>query len=291
MAAVGSVLGFVVLWETLRLLGLSQDFECVSCLDLRNTGPDCLGEACVVGPFGVCGVEEDLVKGEEEFPGTHLLGSTLFRGSFGNSLAQFGGRWSDLRWRVLQSWWCLVQSRAIPLRRMSRVQIPGSRLGPDKPRPRSVGLDRWSLISFSSKMSRTRQSLWTSGYVLPARYSGKLIRSEATASEVHHSRSFGTLPCSSFSGCKSVPTREARNAVRIFGNGDVESCEVSRNRGQGVVQWRHNGVRRRWDGVLKLLLNQGVSHRIALDVPRALNSCHALQGRGKFGCCCCHRRE
>ena len=34
------------------LLGLSQDFECVSCLDLRNTGPDCLGEACVVGPFG-----------------------------------------------------------------------------------------------------------------------------------------------------------------------------------------------------------------------------------------------
>ena len=34
------------------LLGLLQDFKCVSRLGLRNTGPDCLGGACVVGPFG-----------------------------------------------------------------------------------------------------------------------------------------------------------------------------------------------------------------------------------------------
>ena len=81
--------------------------------------------------------------------------------------------------------------------------------------------------------------------VLPSGDSSKLIWSEATASEVHHSRSFGALPCSSFSGCDSVPTREARSTVRILGNGDVEGCEVSRNKGQGVIRLRHVDVRRR----------------------------------------------
>ena len=42
--------------------------------------------------------------------------------------------------------------------------------------------------------------------VLPSGDSSELVWSEATASEVHHSCSFGSLPCSSFSGCNSVPT-------------------------------------------------------------------------------------
>ena len=48
-------------------------------------------------------------------------------------------------------------------------------------------------------------------YVLPSGDSGKFIRSEATASEVHHSRPFDAFPCSSFSGGYSVPTRETRS--------------------------------------------------------------------------------
>ena len=67
--------------------------------------------------------------------------------------------------------------------------------------------------------------------VLPSRDSSEFVWSEATASEVHHSRSFGSLPCSSFSGCDSVPTSEARSTVRILRNGDAVGCEVSRNRG------------------------------------------------------------
>ena len=55
-----------------------------------------------------------------------------------------------------------------------------------------------------------------------------------------------------FSGCNSVPTREALSTVRILGNGDVESCEVSRNRGEGVIRWRHVDVRRRRVGMLLL---------------------------------------
>ena len=85
------------------LLGSSEDCKHVSSLDLRNTGPDCLGTA--VNCWSVCcprgGVEEHLVKGEEELPSAHLLGASFFSGNFGNSFPRSGHHWPHLHGHVL----------------------------------------------------------------------------------------------------------------------------------------------------------------------------------------------
>ena len=53
----------------------------------------------------------------------------------------------------------------------------------------------------------------------------------------------GSLPCSSFSGCNSAPTCEARYTVRILRNGGAVGCEV--------IRWRHVNVQSRRIGMLQ----------------------------------------
>ena len=195
-------------------------------------------------------MEEHPVQGEEEFPGTHLLWSSLFSSSFGNSLAQSGNRWSDLHRHVFDR--CGVLCSLVPFHfvKCPKFGFQGYVLGQI-----ICNLGLWDWIAGFDLLliiNITHQAVPLDiRNVLPSRDSSEFVWSEATASEVHHTCSFGALPCSSFSGCNSVPTSEARSTVRILRNGDAVGCEVSRNRGQGVIRWRHVNVQSRRIGMLQ----------------------------------------
>ena len=147
----------------------------------------------------------------------------------------------DLHWNVLDRGGVLCGLVPIHFVECPEFRFQGHVLG-----QASLDLGRWGRIAgFDLPLIENVASQAVAldiRYVLPGGDSGKLMRSEATASEVHNSRSFGSLPCSSFSGGDSVPTRETRSTVRILENGDVESgshpvasCGCPEEEGQDVA--------------------------------------------------------
>ena len=234
LLSVGSVLAVGT-----SLLGSSEDFEHVSGLDLRNTGPDCLGKTSMVCcPRGE-GWKSILSGETKSFQARTCRGPVSSVATFSTyslSLATIGLTCTCTYLMVVVS--CVVSRQFIS----SRVPSSNSRVASWAALSSSSigGSGSCSLRCFSSYMSRTRQSVCRSDTSCHPLTSANFLGCKAKASEEHHSCTLGTSPCSSFSGCNSIPTGEARHTVGW--SGDVVCCDVHRNCSQGSVWWNHADV-------------------------------------------------
>ena len=163
VAAVGSVLGFVVLWSDVRLLGLPQYFECVF-LPRSCTIRVLIALVRLVLLVRLASeVWKSILSWERKsFQARTCWGPVSCSSSFGNSLAQSGNRWSNLHRHVFDR--CGILCSLVPFHfvKCPEFAFQGHVLGHT-----ILDLCLWGWIAGFNlllivNMSRTRQSLWTS---------------------------------------------------------------------------------------------------------------------------------